>query len=766
MEQSIAMNRVLFYAVAIVLSVTCLADMPMRPAGKEWPPVIGAWFWDDQTLEENGYKPFLDAVAAHSPYTLLTTSLRISKGELVDPPIYQQIGKAVREADKMGLKVAFDLDVRLARRAFQARYPHELQEELVLKIVELPSTGNAEVVFEGSDLGDHMTGSAIPYLCLTSRVVRVYSFVRGKQGIDPQTVKDITAEGIQSSTDGPRKLRVIVPAQAGRSACVIASHTYLTPDVFAPHIISFQREILRLFSDLPLAGVLKDEWGFLPDHTGNPAHDRYWYSAAFAKAYMEQSGGRDLVRDALLMHTVENGRDRERMAAINLYRKMCRQRNVEIEKDYYQAGKELFGKETFIGTHATWTPYPGPQEFRKNGLDWWEVKRDVGQSDETTPYACRTSLAKRWGYPSWYNQYYSPKVEDYTREFWQAVLSGGRINFHPLYPRSDLDFTGIHRAMMHLDLMRSVSRLRMLDFITKASLNCPVAVVFGHACAMNWAGPSYNKLGLEVVSAMCTEGYPADLIPSSMASQGELKIDREGYVNLGSQRYAVVVLYQPEFGDEKELAFFEQASKGKSKFLLVGDWTKNFKALPLDGNARLGKNVAICSNDQACVAMAKNVLKDTGITPVTGWSHRLQAWGLESGITHVAPPMAGFTVLTDGTFVRIAGSDKPGGDLIRETIAWKGHTIVVDAMGLLAIRFDSEGKVADLAAGGLKSIKTDGLEISLPERLDIAFSKKEDGSIGGVIQGLEGDSIPASLKAISPVWQRLNIPPLLPLSPQ
>lgn len=46
------------------------------------------------------------------------------------------------------MKVASDLDVRLVRRAFQKRYPDELQEELVFKTVELPTNGMAEVTFE------------------------------------------------------------------------------------------------------------------------------------------------------------------------------------------------------------------------------------------------------------------------------------------------------------------------------------------------------------------------------------------------------------------------------------------------------------------------------------------------------------------------------------------------------------------------------------------------------------------------------------------
>ena len=737
------------------------AEAPVRPGGEGWPPVIGAWFWTDATLEPEGYKVFLDAAAAHAPYTLLTTSLRVSKGEVSDAPIREQIGKAVRYAGSLGLKVAVDLDVRLARRAFQQRYPDELQEELVLKTVELPTNGTAEVTFEGQDLADHMTGNTIPYLCLTSRLVRVYAFVRGSDGIDPDTVRDVTSEGVRAVADGPRKLTVTVPSAAGRFACVIAAHTYLTPDVFAPHLLSFQREIVHQFADLPLAGVMKDEWGFLPDHSGNPAHDRYWYSLAFARAYAERSNGRNLVRDAMLMFAAEKGRERERQAAINRYMRLCRERNATIEDDYYRTAKKVFGAAAFVGTHATWTPYPGAQEFRKNGLDWWDARRDLGQSDESTPYPCRTSLAKRWGFPLWYNQYYSPNADDYTREMWAAALSGGRLNIHPLYPRSDLGLDQALLAMMRQRFMIGMSRLRMLDFITRAPLNCPVAVVFGQACAMNWAGPSYNRVGLEIASVLCTGGYPTDLMPSSLVGASALRLDGDGYVCLGPQRYRAVVLHQPVFGDEKELAFFERAARGRSAVFLVGDWTQDSEARPLDAMARLGRNIRTFRDDGPCAEAVARFLGEAGVPRVTGWSRRLQGWGQSGSVQHAAPPTDGHSALTDGTYVRVSGSKDPAGDPIHEMFTWQGHSVTVDAVGLVAIRFDTEGKVAALAAGGLKSLQTDSLEIALPERTDMAFIQEANGEVRGVLQGSTGN-VPAALLSITPEWQRLNVPPLLP----
>ena len=718
------------------------------------PPVIGAWFWSQDDLEPEGYKTFLDEAAKYSPFSLLSTACR--RLEVVEPRMHDQAGEAVRYANSLGFKVALEVDLRLARQAFRDKYPDELQEELVLKFAEFPKEGPAEVVFLGGDTSDHMIGSLPKYECLTTCLVRVYSFTRGPDGVDPATVKELPAADVTAVAEGPRKLTVRVLPQTGRSVCVIASHTCLAADVFAPHFLEYQRGIIKQYADVPMAGIMKDEWGFPPDHTGNPAHDRYWYSRSMASAYATVSGNRDLVRDVLLMCAAEKGRDQERQAAINRYRKLCRERNVEIENDFYRAGKAAFGQNAFIVTHATWIPYPGAQEFRKNGLSWWDATRDIGQSDESTPYPCRTSLAKRWGYPLWYNQFYAREPEPYVGELWSGALSGGRLNVHPLYPRSDLERGQRNSLLLRSGLMAGMTRLRVLDFVSQAPLDCPVAVVFGHACAMNWTQLSYNDVGLGIASALCAKGYPADLMPSSLVASKALKIDADGYVCLGPQRYRAVVLFHPEFGDKNELAFFKRAAAGKSEMFMVGDWKKDFDARPLDAMRLLEGKVLPCADDAACVEGVLRVLRSAGVTCVTEWPVNAKRWG-HSGGALATPPVEGHAVLVDGTYVRISGSRQADGDPIQETFEWQGHRVSVDAIGVVAIRFNREGKVDAFAAGGLKRVTTEGLSVNLAERMDLAFRLEPDGHVRGVMQGVSV-AVPETLRQITCDWQRLRMP--------
>jgi hypothetical protein len=61
--------------------------------------------------------------------------------------------------------------------------------------------------------------------------------------------------------------------------------------------------------------------------------------------------------------------------------------------------------------------------------------------------------------------------------------------------------------------------------ISKSQLDCEVALIFGHACAMILAGPYHNNEGMELVDGLWKIGYPVDLIPAS-------EIDNVVYIRL------------------------------------------------------------------------------------------------------------------------------------------------------------------------------------------------------------------------------------------
>ena len=274
------------------------------------------------------------------------------------------------------------------------------------------------------------------------------------------------------------------------------------------------------------------------------------------------------------------GYEQQRILAVNYFMRMSRRRNAALEDDFHRTVKEVFVRKALSATHPTWWPYPDSREFKKNGLDWWQATRSYAQTDELTPYCVRTALSKKWNSPVWFNMFYSKDKKDYEKAVWQAALSGGRINYHRPWPSKDL-----HQARTELlrgKLMRAECRVRLLNFITKSPLDCPVAVVFGHAAAMNWAGNYYNDSGVNLANMFWKEGYPADLIPDSEIENNSLHIDENGWICYGKQRYSAVILYHPQYGSPQTAEFFKKAAKGRTLLCYTEEWTRDFNGRPFD----------------------------------------------------------------------------------------------------------------------------------------------------------------------------------------
>lgn len=709
-------------------------------------PGIGCWFWTAEEFKPEGYKRFIDLHEKHTPFRLLTTSIR-HPVEVTDPKVHDQIKAAARYAKAHDLAIVMDLDVRLARQAFMDKYPEELQEIVRLREVALTGSGEANIAIKPINLGDHYTFRARGYDTVSARVLRVYSYVSGPKGIEPDTVRDITERCKLQQVDA-KGVRMAIPSAAGdqgRTACVLAAFTLFSPDVFAPHLTSFERDILKQYADVPLAGACKDEWGF-PGRFQPSTSDLY-FSRAMAEAYAKRRPGCDLVRDLLLIAKSERGRQNQRAAAINHYMEMIWQRNGEVETEYYKSIKGVFGSGAMSATHPTWFPYPGDKEIFKNGLSWWVCKRDLAQTDEGTPYCVRTALAKKWQSPLWYNMYYSKSFKDY--DLWNHALGGGRINYHPRWP---MPWDSLKTNLLEGNLLRAESRVQLLNYISTAPIDCYVAVVFGHPAALNWAQDTgFADVGMAVSDALWKEGYYADLIPSSEIAAGALKIGPDGRIQYGPQQYQAAVFYHPQY--ERQAAgdlFTKAARQGKTALYRVGDWTIDFDGKAFDGKAALPAAMkAFAAKDcpQAIIAQ----LKARGVSPQTPCSLQRR-----SHTVIMVPKSVGQCRLIDGTVILASGEKDVMGDPIKKTITVRGRDVSFDAVGVAAVRLDAGGKVEAIAAGALKSFKTDSLTIDLPERMDLAMFK-ERGKWRGLVQGYEGD-LPAVLTELTEHWTRLRMP--------
>ncbi|MCC6794538.1 MAG: hypothetical protein IT366_05415 [Candidatus Hydrogenedentes bacterium] len=735
-------------------------------------PGMACWFWQGDEFQPEGYKKFIDLHREHSAVTLLTTSIR-HPVEVTDPAVHDQIKRAAEYAKANDMAIVMDLDVRLARQAFQDSHPDELQEIACLREIPLTASGEVQLSVDSIDLSDHYTfGSAKTYCTVSSRLLRAYAYSTGPDGIEPDSIEDITelCRVVQADSKG---LNVAIPCDSslsGKTACVIAAFTLFTPDVFAPHLIEFERNIMKQYSDVPLAGACKDEWGFPGRFKVNT--DDLWYSDAMAHAYAERYPPRDLVPDLLLMAKKQRGREQERLAVINCYMELSWKRHAEVENKFYYGVKETFGQSALSATHPTWYPYPGELEAIKNGLDWWACERDLAQTDESTPFSARTSLTKKWISPLWYNMYYSTTIEAYQRELWSSVLAGGRINFHPLYPAPLADG---NTAILRGDLMRAEQRIRLLNYISSEPVECPVLILFGHLGALNWVGDSFGKTGVEIANELWEAGYYTDLMPTSeirsvtmdggsgdvMEWMGIRSIrNRNHWPNnyspssvASAGAYDAVVFYRPEFDEGRTMPVLRHLSlDAKTALFRVGEWNLDLRGRPLEAASALNQRMRAV-DEASCAREVIAYLKAKGVEPQTPGRMR----GEKGFPDSVVPQSSGYCRLSDGTTILASGEKELMGDPIQKTIKVRGFEVTVDAIGVVGIQLREDGTIYALAAGGLKTFKSAAQSIELPERLDIAFFKEPGHEPRGIVHGYDGP-IPDALLTLTKDWTRVRVP--------
>jgi len=709
-------------------------------------PPIACWFWTDKEFTGDGFKTFIHRYGEHSSIGLITASLR-HPGELTDPAVRDRIGRAARYAEAHGMGLVMDLDVRLARASFMQRFPDQLQELVLVREFSVTADGEAKLRVESPTFFDHYTHGRNPYAPVGSRLLGVYAYEKAHGLIKKGSIEDITASSTVAT--GPDYLDVTVggaPAADGRTFCALVAVTLNTPDVFAQDLLDYQREIIRSYKESGLVGAAKDEWGF-PGRVDPPMTD-LWFSSAMAALYKKRNRNRDLSRDLLLMAIGEQGKEREREVAINHYMAINYERNAEIETDFYEAVKETFGQQAFVGTHPTWFPFPNSSELFKNGLNWWNSKRDLAQTDEATPFAARTALAKKWNSPVWYNMFYDPDVKTYARELWPAVLGGGRLNIHQPFP-VEMETLDASISLLKGDLFAAIQRIQLLDYISASPVNSPVAVVFGHPAASNWSnGELFADVGLDLTNRFWEKGIYADLIPSTEIVNASLTVNAHGKVQYGPQQYEAVVYYHPEFDYPEVERFFDRAAHaGTSVLYRVGDKEVDFYGKPVRAKRKGGRVVGV----EEAVNGVLDALKSVEGTVQTLGEIR----GLASFPASVMPHASGHIRLLDGTYIIASGERQLMGDTIQRQLKVDGQSVAVDAIGVAGFRFDQKGDLVALACGGMKSFEAGNVSIRLPERMDVALIKDSDGW-RGIVHGFEGP-IPPDLAAFTANWTRVAV---------
>ncbi len=221
----------------------------------------------------------------------------------------------------------------------------------------------------------------------------------------------------------------------------------------------------------------------------------------------------------------------------------------------------------------------------------------------------------------------------------------------------------------------------------------------------------------------------------------------------GPQRYHSVVLYHPQLDKTVTADFFRKAAEGKTTLYRLGEWTRDFAGGEVDVTRLLPAKMQVCADVKTAAKEIVLKLGESGIPPQSA-ADRIIGFG---DCRSTVPAAKGHSRLIDGTHIIVAGAESASGDPIQSTYTVDGHSITVDAIGLVAVRLEKDGRLAALAVGGLKSIRAGQFSIDLAQRMDLALWHDRDGKLCGVLQDYDGP-IPPALANLTPNWLRLSVP--------
>ena len=682
------------------------------------------WKWDDTDFQDEEYLRKIDDIAQRSVFDTILAALTWCKPSIHEPEAHRAVARAADRAHDRTIKFLLDIDVRPARSEFLRRFPNRTLAIVEPVIVELDEKGCAQSELSARESGDHYG----KYLPIGPRVLRAYTYSMDGECYDASTLSDDTAAcSLEARDECSGVVRINCgPEKSGLRACAFVAADYAYPDIFSQDLVDFHAELLEIYAQVPLDGATIDEWGAFPypgfDFSG--AFRRPWYSDSFAEYYSERTGS-DLVLDFLNTLVAPSGDDAAQIAAINDYYDALRARNVEVEQFFYDSVKRIWGDDAFVGVHPTWFALEeaaNTPELWKNGLDWWDVPRDYGQTDERAIHPVRLALAHKWGGAVFYNMWYtigSLDLKTYWEEAWENLRYGGRT--HTL----GYECKGERGCVMELSGpgdLESVSQIeeivRLANLFQRTSAKSNVAIVLGYPAAVNWKvnvedGWHWDMRkgafcdAFQAASDLFKAGYVCDLIPSYEIDDDDLRF-ADGGLSYGSETYDALVYVRPEYSTSASLAFLDSVV------------SSGFPTAILGGCGQDAPGVNAADRLTSIAGRARLALAEADPAPVI---EALKEWGISA---NDVPNGARFQ---DGSVIVCNKGRMHRGEKLKvRGVEVSGHVVDADCEDAFGIALDENGEIDRLFAGALREVRIDGeaaVKLALPS--DIYIERKGAG---------------------------------------
>lgn len=665
-------------------------------------PQLLYWKWSDEILELTVLERKLDDICDRSGFNTIVVSFHWMEADFFDARVQGAIRRACEILARRGRRLLLDLDIRTEGGPFAAQYPGTMSGFVAFLEISLDERGRgvgciaAETVHR---FGRKRTACA-------DTLAAAWALNPRGDDFDPSSLARITdACRGRVTPEGGTEYAVDAGANhAGKVALLFPRFTHVVPDLFAPAMYDYFRDMFEAVRDLPLLGAAVDEWGqscIFHFDEGGMYFRELAYSAHMDVAYAVRYG-RPLADD--LLH-LRYGPRETRVRVANQYIENFRDGMARNEAWFYNTTKEYFGPDAFVGTHPTWLGGRDALylEVMQNGLDWWQVRRDFAQTDEEVIFPIRFALAHKAGGRVWYNMFYSAGTEDpatYFPETWGNVRWGGRT--HQLgyeCPHEPGVARFAERGVLE-SIWSMEQRIARLDAVQQASADCRVLVLFGMEACTNWEFSVHKSRRFDNAShprltaalrfaAGLFESHLCDLVPTSEAVDGSLGWE-EGRPRYGNQRYDVVILVEPECMRPEAYGFLEGAPAGFPVYVF-GE--AEMLADATEARARFA-------------ALARNATwHERTPPPVAQVASRLAAEGI------AANRFACGCVLQDGSLLFAAEGTRPTGNPLRVEVEHRGHRIEFEGEDFFFIALGRDGTLERWACGAARVLRLDGRDL-------------------------------------------------------
>jgi hypothetical protein len=663
-------------------------------------PQIAYWFFSKDQLSTENFKRKIDSVATFSKYNLLFLTARngvdFYNVDLMKP-IFTEL---VQYAHSKGLKIGLQL--------WEDRKPVPIEntERIIQEDeVTLDENGNAECTIPSKHVRNKK-------LFIKSEIFQVKIFEKLSDGIYKKgTLQEITI----NATAKAKKDTLIVKLSTDKkfknyTAYILTQHYYNAWANHSKEAIAMITNILQKYSSIPFDAVGLDEFTNLRisptwELKNNDIFRERPYALPMSIAY-KQKTGMSLEQAYFDMRYVAEGNTAMRVNAINNYMTIMRQRTLGIENEIYRAGKLYFGEKTFIGLHNTHHNYLDGDEIWQTGLNWWNVKRDIGQTDEETSTPVQMGIGMSYPAQVVYNMYYNKKLD----VIWQKSLTdlryGIRTHYHAI---NDIQNWGVSveqpAALAYINKVENCARL--LNNFNPSFPKIKLLVLFGMEALSNWYPDAHARnqhdingdLNIEEkASALWKAGYLNAVVPTDVVEDGRLSVNPQGKLTLQGNKYDALLLLYPQFATPKTIAFLKDYVSKGGKLVTQGNLSLDFSGKDASAD---WKKIAASALD---TTLSINALAKAGIEKNT----------LENGVLNED----GSYTFTDTTSLRTGVPQN-------FKFVKDGSTFSGNYTGLAVIKVDEKNNIEKFAATGFSELKMNGKTIfSLSKPADIFIETK------------------------------------------